>query len=334
MKGKFVGKFNFCEQRCFFSLFSFLLFVFHHLTCRSTTTVDDTRKAMKLARRAVSASTSAASRAEESSHYEGGGGGGGDDTRSSVHLFTKLRNEEVISECKRVEDFMKQEDKTRIERAVARAVGGVEQSPHVVYGDKKECKVEKLDFAKKFAHGGDRPVKLEVCSGHGDWIVSRAQDTADTTNWAAIEIRRDRIQLTWAKMLARNVDNILLLCGEAHHMMAKCVPPSSLSEVFVNYPDPPVWSGSRQRVLDNAFFTEAHRALKTGCPLTIVTDDAAYAKSAIMLLAKATDMFVSAFGKDKAYASELPNDYGTSYFDRMWKNGNRVQRYFIQYLKI
>lgn len=33
------------------------------------------------------------------------------------------------------------------------------------------------------------------------------------------------------------------------------------------------------------------------------------------------------------WINEIPQDYGSSYFDRFWTNGKRNQRYFLKYLK-
>lgn len=43
--------------------------------------------------------------------------------------------------------------------------------------------------------------------------------------------------------------------------------------------------------------------------------------------------FVSVFDP-KPYLTSLPEDYGSSYFDRFWKNGNKLSRFYLQYRRL
>lgn len=47
-----------------------------------------------------------------------------------------------------------------------------------------------LDFHSIF--GNSLPLKLEICSGSGDWIISRCQSSL-SSNWIAMELRHDRV---------------------------------------------------------------------------------------------------------------------------------------------
>jgi tRNA G46 methylase TrmB len=66
-----------------------------------------------------------------------------------------------------------------------------------------------------------KPLRLEVCSGTGDWIVERAEKDPDS-NWVRIlvisnnfqiglEMRNERVFQTWSKAMFNAIPNIVLL---------------------------------------------------------------------------------------------------------------------------
>ena len=72
----------------------------------------------------------------------------------------------------------------------------------------------------------------------GDWVVSRAAADAGSANWLAIEMRRNRVRMTWAKGVRARLDNLAVLRGMAHEMLSSRVPEDSLSEIYVQLPRP------------------------------------------------------------------------------------------------
>lgn len=146
-------------------------------------------------------------------------------------------------------------------------------------------------------------------------------------------MRPDRVYLIWSKMVAQGLDNMLVLGGLAEDMIGAHLADASIEELYVNYPDPPVWHGSRMRLIDEAFLQQAHRVLGPGKHLVIVTDDAGYAKIIVRQLQRVDTLFRSSCAP-QPYSNVLPEDYGSSYFDRMWTNGNRTDRYYIKYERL
>ncbi len=194
-----------------------------------------------------------------------------------------------------------------------------------------------LDFASIF--GNSRPVRMEICAGSGDWVVARAKAAAaaasapsastststsakskdkhskhkdnkpkeketvsasDACNWVAVEQRVERCYHIWSSAeLAGCGQQLLVCCSEGHSLLARSVARGSLAEIFVNYPDPPVWSGSSQRLLTGAFLELCHAALRsdgTGA-FTLVTDDAPYALSVVKQFQALPHLYRSAFTK-------------------------------------
>jgi hypothetical protein len=82
------------------------------------------------------------------------------------------------------------------------------------------------------------------------------------TNFALCSFTRNVCRYTAA--LRRRLGNLALLCGMAHEMIGAHVPPHSLAEIHVNYPDPPEWVGSSQCLVDQPFLHAAHRSLRKG----------------------------------------------------------------------
>ena len=114
------------------------------------------------------------------------------------------------------------------------------------------------------------PVKLEICSGDGEWAVAQAaadwtspipgsSEAAPKALWVALELRCDRIQHTLAHYLIsrpsgslsygngsatsnssiHSVHNLALLGGNAAKILPERIAPDSVAEVFVNHPQPP-----------------------------------------------------------------------------------------------
>lgn len=191
------------------------------------------------------------------------------------------------------------------------------------------------------------PVKLEICSGDGEWVVAQAGADWSTSLgtaasptaaaavrqpkalWVALELRCDRIQHTLTQYMMANphttlhrppassdslpplgqrLHNLALLGGNAAKIVPGHIAPGSISEIFINHPQPPdrvtgggdvATEGSSKdkhaqkknkrdggkdknqgaHLLTQEFFAQLVKVLKVGGAITIVTDNQAYAKS-------------------------------------------------------
>jgi pentatricopeptide repeat protein len=240
--------------------------------------------------------------------------------KNSVPLFLKMRNEEVERECGRVEAYLNKVIIPPQYTFPDQMVAFLPQKPVSSMISFRNC------FPKP-----NQPIKMEICSGHGDWIVERAKNDPHS-NWVGLEIRHERVYQIWSKMRFEQLDNLMIIGGEAHATFKSCIPDECLQEAYVNYPDPPVWEHSKQRLLNAQFLTQINRALKPDQALVVVTDDEGYGKSVIKEFESLTDIFESAFGSEKCL-SKVPDGYGSSYFDRFWTNGKKTKRWFMKYTK-
>ncbi|KAA8492050.1 tRNA (guanine-N(7)-)-methyltransferase [Porphyridium purpureum] len=306
----------------------------------------------------------------------------------SLQLFNRLRDQQADISLMRVERFLNDSSLGSRERSsIAAQVerGGFWSHPRVILDDDEDNEFSELPPLKFHKLFGDRKaVKVEICSGHGDWVTSRARADASTgesiCNWVAVEMRLDRVYQTWAKALLDGVRNLAVLGGTAQRMLRR-MQNHSVAEVFVNFPDPPppYLQENKLVLLDAAFMQQVLRVLQPGGVLTIVTDDALYAGCAedqlrkvlleaqanarIAHVAEGIEPFVvltaqragqeneeegrtegghdtptaregaAALSSRSFFSGDLPHDYGNSYFDSMWKNGNRTRRFFMQIQK-
>jgi len=163
--------------------------------------------------------------------------------------------------------------------------------------------------------GNNHPVVIEYCSGNGTWIAEKARHS--TRNWVAVEWRFERARKIWSKMKNYSLSNLLVVCGEALTFTREYVPEMSISEAFVNFPDPwPKEKHAKNRLFQPPFATQLSRTVLPGGSLTVATDDPAYARQIIETMES----------WDHAQVPEWP-DYGESYFDDLWRSKGRSIQY-------
>lgn len=172
--------------------------------------------------------------------------------------------------------------------------------------------------------GNANPVCVEYCSGNGAWIAAKAKANPQL-NWVAVEMKFDRVRKIWSKIKNLGLTNLFVICGEAHQATSLYFPASSVNDVYINFPDP--WPKSRHaknRLIQAEFAKELWRILETGRSLTFVTDDAPYSEWLIEVMSLQPG-FVSSYPAP-FYSLEETN-YGTSYFDELWRSKGRSIRY-------
>jgi tRNA (guanine-N7-)-methyltransferase len=163
------------------------------------------------------------------------------------------------------------------------------------------------------------PVVVEYCAGNGAWIVEKAKANPEV-NWVAVEWRFDRARKIWSKMKNFSLPNLFIVCGEAQVFTSDYV--TSFDAAYINFPDPwPKEKHAKHRLFQSPFIENLARTVKSH--VTIVTDDPPYAAQIVSEMSK---YFNPAF-PDPFYITEWP-DYGTSYFDALWREKGRTLHYF------
>lgn len=171
--------------------------------------------------------------------------------------------------------------------------------------------------------GNDNPVNIEYCSGNGAWIAAKAADNPQC-NWVAVELKFKRARKIWSKLKNLKLSNLLVVCGEGHNATARYFPASSVSNIFINFPDPwPKTRHTKNRIIQPAFISEMCRVLNPGALMTFVTDDVEYSDWLIKMM-QTEPGFANAF--QDHFTTEYEG-YGTSYFEQLWRDKGKVIRY-------
>lgn len=142
--------------------------------------------------------------------------------------------------------------------------------------------------------------------------------------WLALELRCDRVYHTICRSVMDNIvrhsqhmrqsrsdsssadapatgqspvsfgglPNLAVIGGDASNILPNHIAPGSISNVYINHPEPPERTGGvgdseGKHLLTKSFFNEIHRILGASGTCTIVTDNLPYAKSLLEALAKA-----------------------------------------------
>lgn len=172
--------------------------------------------------------------------------------------------------------------------------------------------------------GNKNPVCIEYCSGNGAWIAAQAL-AFPHLNWVAVEKKFIRVRKIWSKIKNLNLKNLIVVCGEALRLTQNYLPPKSTSNIYINFPDPwPKKRHAKHRLIQPAFVSELARIMQSGQMMTFVTDDADYSDETIGVFLSDVN-FKSYY--EKPYFSTEESDYGTSYFEELWRSKGRTIRY-------
>eukprot|EP01034_Spumella_vulgaris_P025110 gene25110-31525_t len=206
-------------------------------------------------------------------------------------------------------------EKTRVVEKLTKAVDAV--TGHINFEELFPQFITAADWNEE-THKAELslPLKLEICSGNGEWVVAQAAADRGAFSsaaaaqsdvkalWLALELRCDRVhntmcqhafstndlakaQLTGAD--APNRNNLAVIGGDASKILPFRFPAARLSAIFVNHPQPPEQranekdkkkggEGSGSHLLTVDFFAQMHRTLSAEGTVTIVTDNQFYVK--------------------------------------------------------
>ena len=168
------------------------------------------------------------------------------------------------------------------------------------------------------------PIEVEYCAGNGAWILEKAQAHPER-NWVAVEIQFERVRKIWSKLHNFQLSNLFIVCGEALTFTKFYVPDGSFSAAYINFPDPwPKERHAKNRLVQEPFVKEMARACAPGATATIVSDHYNYTCQASEAM-RANTSWTPRF-PEPYYVTEWEN-YGTSYFDSLWKEQGLTVHY-------
>ena len=180
------------------------------------------------------------------------------------------------------------------------------------------------EWHDKMLFGNNLPVKVEYCSGNGAWIAACSLNDPNS-NWIAVEKKFERVSKIWSKKKKMVLNNLITVCGEGYTVTKYYFREESVSEIFINFPDPwPKTRHAKNRIVQQPFIEEMWRILQDEGTVTIVTDDENYSEHIIKEMSYFSG-FISQFSAPY-YKTDLPG-YGTSYFDELWRSKGKQIRY-------
>jgi tRNA (guanine-N7-)-methyltransferase len=172
--------------------------------------------------------------------------------------------------------------------------------------------------------GNANPTCIEYCSGNGTWIAEQALANPHQ-NWVAIEKKFMRVRKIWSKIKNLNLNNLIVVCGEAFLTTNRYFADSSVADVYINFPDPwPKKKHAKNRLFQPTFVKEMTRIMAPQKTLTFVTDDHPFSDEVIGVFAE-EENFRSLY-PELSYTTE-DQAYGTSFFDELWRSKGKVIRY-------
>ncbi|MCY4537320.1 MAG: tRNA (guanosine(46)-N7)-methyltransferase TrmB [Chloroflexi bacterium] len=181
-----------------------------------------------------------------------------------------------------------------------------------------------LDFISLFPER--RPLLVEIGFGDGDYLVNLAGTSPDA-NVIGLEISSQSMDKAERKISQLGLRNVRPIHATAETALAHLLPPESVAEFHINFPDP--WfkkKHRRRRLIKRETVDMLTSRLLAGGTLLLATDILAYAELA-------HETFAESAGLNNAletpWARDLPGRFRSKYESKAYREGRRA--YFFLY---
>jgi len=139
-----------------------------------------------------------------------------------------------------------------------------------------------LDFDAAFGRAAPRSV--EIGFGNGDNLAALAAAHPER-DYLGIEVHRPGVGRLLLTVQERQLSHVRIICHDAVEVMQRQIPPDSLDEVLILFPDP--WQKKRhhkRRLVQTPFVELVAQRLRPGGVLRLATDWQPYAQAALEVL--------------------------------------------------
>ncbi len=131
--------------------------------------------------------------------------------------------------------------------------------------------VDVLDFAKTFAKP-ELPLDVEIGCAMGEFMLEKAQRDLER-NLLGLELRPPLVERLHAMIIEKQLTNAAIINANANAHLRLMVPTTSISDVFIFFPDP--WFKNRhikRRLITFSFLNDLSLLQKPGGRVFIATD--------------------------------------------------------------
>lgn len=165
----------------------------------------------------------------------------------------------------------------------------------------------------------NRSLHIEFCSGNGEWIVEKAKANPDL-HFIAVEKDYCRLKQILSKRTNANLNNLFVVFGDAKLFTRFYLKESSVTKIYINFPDPwPKQRHQKHRLIEPWFVEELKRVLEPQSELIYVTDDEPHQREIKAIIQDSKRFHL---------LSEEPiSDYGSSFFQRLWESKGKAIYY-------
>jgi tRNA (guanine-N7-)-methyltransferase len=133
-----------------------------------------------------------------------------------------------------------------------------------------------LDLAQVF--GREAPRVLEIGFGNGESLATLAAAHPERDH-LGIEVHRPGVGHLLLRAAELGLGNLRVVCRDAVEVLQHCIPPDSLDEVLLYFPDPwPKKRHHKRRIVQDAFVALVASRLRKGGRLRMATDWEPYAE--------------------------------------------------------
>lgn len=193
----------------------------------------------------------------------------------------------------------------------------------------RERKEQLYCYPACFDISSNKKIIVEIGPGRGDFLWHLSKTNPDALV-VAVEIKGKRSGKLITRSQKRELDNIVIVQGNAKHALPSFFPSESISELHVNFPDPwPKTKHRNNRLLQKDFLLSCIERLKKNGEFFFATDHEDYAKS-VAKIARTLPSFESHY--EEGIVKEAEHAFPTFFFEK-WKQMGR-SFYYQRYRKV
>lgn len=187
-----------------------------------------------------------------------------------------------------------------------------------------EVVLEKVDFSDTFFK--NKPLRMEIGSGKGDFIVTMAKKNPNI-NYLAVEKVRTVAGMMAKKIVEEEIPNVKVFANDIYFIFDE-IGDNSVDEIYLNFVDPwPKKRHEKRRLTYINFLNHYYRILKPGGKLIFKSDNDGLFEFSNEELKKTK--FKILLSEDK-YDFDESNDAMTEYETKFRNKGQNIHRIIVK----